>query len=1314
MSRRLSLRTRAFVAALALVPAGLAGAFGESATAKPPPPFKRGPELFGDLFPANPARQLLKQPDGTTFGASLTNGEIGGAFETEAGYTVVRGNDRVWRFATGRDTKGTLLPSTIAVRPGLKPTGIAPHAGRTRNVWDDGTGRDVRSQTFRALQIASRKAQDKARANGEPRVFRFPALMLATWFDEANGQTEPQFQDGTNTPGYFKNILDGFGGNPEGTLTEFYFEDSFGQFLVQVDVFGPFTSQRSREDACYYGGIGQSQDDGDLDLLDTQLGVGGGGAIGMALESIPQADPTVDFGPYDNDLDGEVDFTAIIHSGADMAVTGNPCNTWSHATTVNLAGPIIEGTLGLDQGSIMTGLQTSDVNASNQPVHVNRVFTMPEFASPTGPLTIGVATHEMSHALGEPDYYDTTGASQGNGDWDIMAGGSYLGNPAGSNPSLHNPTSRVFQGFLQPTIVHDTKKAVTLKPRNQLPFDGYTADAPDPNLLLVPTYEIAVGETDSRDHTWTENDVYGLALDPVTDKYVVEGFYIENVNRMWHTAPTYDDFSRGGYFDRKVHQSGLMVWHFDYWLRSNVYFNSNNAQSFSNRPQMDPMEFDRNDNTQELQLNMSRGNVGDLLSGAAAGISSGTRKVQPNLVVLTGEPQADIAYTGITQVNGPSNPFTVEANENNYRMTVTAVSKTTPGDCTLQLFYEGAPFSKVADSGSIGDPETIVVNRPKPGAWSAKVGDFAGCVDYEGTVTFSNGSDELPTKGAADTWSNWSGAPTGWAFTNVGPQFTDGIATSIDSNGTENITLDLMHYGGGDADAAPGFANGAPNERGGFGVVSAGRSNALSVPVFNHGGKATGPVTVEVRAGSAAGPVVATKSVSLGAYGRKDVAFAYQPAQEGWFDLYVTTSVGLDANTANNTQKATLWAGPANPRVLVVDDDGELNSEQATLGALAALGVPYAVVTEHPTAAELKKYQAVVWETGVERLQGQFDAGDRVALKAYLDGGGKVLIQSNRVASALGTAQTGNEDSVDFFKNYFGGTYGGPDDTVSREGMSQVKGTGHLYGTSFAGEIVPFAARQFIETIVPAAAEDVFGTASPELSVNGVAEGHFLGVSVDGNTAHKSFKTIVLGYNFTQHKTADTSVGILRGALAHFGVPLGTYTVSTAEPIVYHGPVRDQVAGRATPITATVLGGKAGAPVTLNYRRHNLGGFHVQKMTGGDEPGTFNGELPTFAATPDGIDYYLKAGTASTYAPRGAGLGRLTFGVGVQLPEVADPLAILPGGLVPVPEKPPVVVKPPVVKPPALPATGLPAVLSVAALVLLGTALVVRRRTRAE
>ena len=184
--------------------------------------------------------------------------------------------------------------------------------------------------------------------------------------------------DGAAVPGrdrhadYFKRLLDGFGGNPNGTLTEFYFENSFGQFLVQVDVYGPYTSQRSRQDRCYYGGIEPGDDGGtDLDLLDDLLGIGGGGGIGMAGEAVPQADVDVDFSQYDNDGDGVVDFIGIVHSGADMAVTGDPCNTWSHAIQVTL-GRSTRARRPAEDGPAAGCRPTTACSSTG-------VFTMPEF-----------------------------------------------------------------------------------------------------------------------------------------------------------------------------------------------------------------------------------------------------------------------------------------------------------------------------------------------------------------------------------------------------------------------------------------------------------------------------------------------------------------------------------------------------------------------------------------------------------------------------------------------------------------------------------------------------------------------------------------------------------------------------------------------------------------------------------------------------------------------------------------------------------------------------------------------------------------------
>lgn len=423
MRLRLVLRSvlAVLLVATLLSPAAMAGKKAQKNEQKNEQKKDQGRVVWGDLYPANPADIVVKQPDGSTFKASLTNAEIGGSLEYQ-GYTVRKRPDGWWVFATGRDDRGRLIGSDARVGINARPSGIKPSVGRTENVWTRSTGHDIRTQMFEQLQIAAAKAQAQQAqaAPGEPTLFKFPVLMLATWWDESQGQTAPQFQEGHDAE-FFKKILDGFGGNPSGTLTEFYFENSYGQFLVQVDVFGPYTSERSQEDRCYYGGIEapESQSD-DLDPIDSVLGVGGGGAAGMAAEAVPQADPEVDFSVYDNNADGTVDFTGLVHSGPDMAATGDPCHTWSHA---------IDASLGT-----AAGIPTTDG------VLVKRVFTMPEIN-----LEIGVATHEMAHALGEPDYYNPSYTSAGTGDWDIMAGGSWFGNPPGSNPTGFQPASKILR-----------------------------------------------------------------------------------------------------------------------------------------------------------------------------------------------------------------------------------------------------------------------------------------------------------------------------------------------------------------------------------------------------------------------------------------------------------------------------------------------------------------------------------------------------------------------------------------------------------------------------------------------------------------------------------------------------------------------------------------------------------------------------------------------------------------------------------------------------------------------------------------------------
>jgi M6 family metalloprotease-like protein len=1234
-----------------------------------------------DFVPAGELRQVLQQPDGTMFRAVLSPASKGGLFETLTGYSVSKDRSGTWRYVTGRDASGRVVLSDDVAGVDAPPAGVDPYAGRVATEVDPAVAAE-RESVRRQLQIASREAQIAATASGQtfkPRVFHVPALLFATWWWEEKGQTEPQFQPG-HGPAYFKKMLDGFGGNPRGSVTQFYFESSFGQFLVKVDVYGPYVSNRSRQDRCYYGGIDTDTSGGDLDVLDDQLGIGGGGALGMALEAVPQANADIgaNWGQYDNDKDGRVDFTMIVHSGGDMAATGNPCFTWSHAMQATLGqGESAETLTGLPHGT----LTHSGIPTSTPGTFIDRVLTIPEFASFATPLTIGVAAHEMAHSLGEPDYYDTSYSSVGTGDWDVMSGGSYLGNPAGSNPAIFNPATRVFQGWVTPTIVHRSLKGYRLRPRNELPYKSYHVGQKDPNLLLVPTYEIKVGQTDKLGHEWTADDVYGLAKDKKTGKFVVEGFYVENISRTGKGRKVNKKDPRGMMFDRKTHAGGLAVWHFDYWRQSTTYFaHGNDAQNDPNRYQMDLLEFDRNDNTQDLQLNYGRGNANDLLTAAATGITSGTRKLPPHTQVQTGKPQGPVDVSGLTPPAGTSSDeFVVKDNPNNAKLTAT-IATDAAGDCKLSLTDPKGATTDEVDSGGPGDPESFTVKNPMPGTWKVNVGDFAGCGSWSGRVIFE-GPGGFNTAGSADTWSSWSKKPTGWAFTNV-RGVTNGFDISSEAGGSQNITLDILNLKGR-RDVSPGFITGVRNADGGTGTLNVGRRNVLSVPVFSNGSKRAGKVGVTIRLGSASGPVVARKSVKLGGYKRKDVRFTYTPRREGETRLVAVVDPRnriAEASENNQVQPTDLWAGPSKPKVLIVDDDAGLQHERVIAGALASLGVRYAIATAHPSVKLMKRYSAVIWEASVDRYEGQLDIGDRARIKQYLNSGGRLMFTSNRIMDAVGTADSTpqqTESGVTFGAQYLGVRIpnGNATYTTTIEHGATVKGLGLLANQKFA--INPSPIRPFVglaglsqagagnlvdgdgngKTIKP------FGTAKGIAQYNKGAldavqlekDPAYGGVMVDGDAAHHRFKTVTLGWNIADNSNASATVGVLRSVLKHFRVKLGTYRVKAARPLVYHQPIRDRVSGKRVPITAIVLGRHVKG-VKVYFRRHGGTGFYSAKMKRSGAKGAYLGYIPARAVTPDGVDYYIKVGRGRSYDPLLARSRVLFHGIGVQLPQVKNPL----------------------------------------------------------
>jgi M6 family metalloprotease-like protein len=1225
--------------------------------------------LGADLAPASPLTIVVKQPNGKAIRARLNGAEIGGHLETvDGGYTIVKGANGWWYYGAHADG-AKVTPSKR--RAGIdSPKGLARGLGRVPSIWSGKYG-VWRDQMFRALQVANYKAQVQAAATGQlPRVFKVPFLLIATWYDRAAGQTEPQFQPGHDAA-FFTKLLDGYGGNPTGTMTEFWLENSYGQLAVDVDVYGPFTSLRSIPDPCYYGNVNvesqsehpnplntgslpvgidddatNQQDDDtlnpagqtvprvdDLDPAGNFLGIGGLGAVGMAIEAVPQADASVDFAQYDNDNDGYVDFTGLIHSGADMAATGNPCETWSHMNTVSFVSDIAGSPYKL-------GVPTTDFNAAGQPVLVDRVLTIPEIN-----LDIGVAVHEMMHALGEPDYYNTSYTSAGTGDWDIMAGGSWFGNPPGSNPIGANPATKVFQGWVTPKVVHGDLRQVSLKPRELLPKPGYNGAMVNPNLLLVP-----IAWTDST----AEADVYGLAKDPANGKYITEGWYIENISRSVTAKAQLPNFKHAPYFERLALSSGIMIWHFDYYKKSNVFFASNDAQSDPNRPQMDPEEFDFNDNTQEIQLNLTRGEPSDLWFGASTGMTSATRREEP-LPKITGKPDAPMTGSGITPPGGTAQyPFTVGANPADYFMKAEVVGR---GDCKLALFYKENNQWQLAgsvDGGFVGDAEQLTITQPPPGEWRLDVGDFAACLDHEWKVSFASPETSFSTKGAADTWTNQrmngdavvAGTPTGWAFTNIGPHAVDGWEHSADAGGTPAITLDILNLDKTEIDVSPGFITTPEGTSNGHLPINVGKATTLQLPVYNNGGKATQNVTVSLTA--ADGTVIGSATIpSIKGYSRAVASFSWTPTKEGPQD--VTARVD-EANTVgeehegNNVQATNLLVGPANPKVLVVDDDGEFDAEDSYLGALTALGIPWAVADRHADTSLMKQFAAVIWEAGLERYQGQLNRADRDAIRAYLNGGGRLWYTSPRAAAALGEPAGGTNpgggtfEMVGLFRDYFGATYV---DTL-QVGGGTFKGVGDVIGGKATIATDVFPGRPLQDTFD--VTESNAGKATKVLDWE---KGPAGGIKVQGDSKHKSFRTVYFGFNLSQVVNAADQVALTKSVLGWLGVQPGSYTPST--PVIYHTQVRTRIAKQASHLNVYAFG-ITGA-VKAFYKPHDQSLWADLTLKPASTNGVYSGTISGVFSTLRGLDYFVQAGTSADPfdAPN------VSHYVGVAPPEIQPP-----------------------------------------------------------
>jgi len=225
------------------------------------------------------------------------------------------------------------------------------------------------------------------------------------------------------TPEDFDSLLFSTGKNPTGSMSEYYFENSYGNFTLQGTVVGWV---RAAEGAGYYTGD-----------CDGSHGMGSypQNAQRLVEEAVDLADASVDFSEFDNNGDGTVDGLFVVHAGTGYEESGNDCEIHSHQW--NISSRYRDG------------------------VRIYSYSIEPEETASQNRLSaIGVYCHEFGHVLGLPDLYDTDYSSSGAGYWELMASGSYNG--SSQTPAGFSAWSKSKLGWLTLTNITSNQTDVSI------------------------------------------------------------------------------------------------------------------------------------------------------------------------------------------------------------------------------------------------------------------------------------------------------------------------------------------------------------------------------------------------------------------------------------------------------------------------------------------------------------------------------------------------------------------------------------------------------------------------------------------------------------------------------------------------------------------------------------------------------------------------------------------------------------------------------------------------------------------------------------
>ena len=349
-------------------------------------------------IPAYPKPLTVTQSNGKTLTYRIYGDEHVNWTKTTDGYTLIAAQNGDLVYAVNDDNGDMIASSVIASNPEQRSASEKRFlASLDKNVFYSAKQLEERQQMRLAMQQSIKKVATKKFTTSEPRFLVVLVNYTDVAFSDDNAKLfYHQIQDSAYT-------VDG----ATGSVRDYFADNSFNSINPHFDVYGPVTLPHERK---YYAENNYRN------------------AWQMGRDAVLQLDTTenVDFSVYDNDGDGEVDLIHIVFAGQGANTMSNGAGVvWPHMF-------YFQGNTRLDGKRF------------------NRYACSSEHNGARGVDGIGAVCHEMGHAFGLPDMYDTDYEGSGGesvypGSWDVMAAGSY--NNRSKTPPYYSMVERDMLGW---------------------------------------------------------------------------------------------------------------------------------------------------------------------------------------------------------------------------------------------------------------------------------------------------------------------------------------------------------------------------------------------------------------------------------------------------------------------------------------------------------------------------------------------------------------------------------------------------------------------------------------------------------------------------------------------------------------------------------------------------------------------------------------------------------------------------------------------------------------------------------------------------